>query len=440
MPRHARLLLLSSLLVAACTSPETRPVNGTAGTRGGAGTNGSAGSAGAGGTTATAGDNGQAGTFGAAGDGTAGTVAAAGTNGTAGDGAAGTVAAAGTNGAAGTVAAAGTNGAAGTAVDAAADAPVDAAPDAPVDVATDSGTDASVDARTDADSGTPVDAGTDVGTVGEYTNYCSPVHWTITANPTMVHGTDYPTNIIDGSNVTRWSTGGNQVAGQYIQIDLGGTASLTQVVLDDTDNAGDYPSGYNVGLSANGTTFTSVATGAPTTAVVTINFAAAQGRYLRVTQTGAAANYWSIDELRVACTIPGFNPDAGLVDPYDSTYWKATASVDNADSAKAIDGVPTTRWTTGANQAGGEYLTIDLGGPAMLSGVTLDSGGANDFPSGYKLELSTNGTTYTQAAVGAGVAGLTNITFARTTARYLRVTQTGVAVHYWSVYELTIKP
>ena len=316
MLKHVRFLLLSSLLVVACSSPENRVrPGGTAGAGGGgtAGVTGTAGAAGAGATTGTAGDNGSggAGTTGTGGD--AG--ATSGTAGAGGDTAGAAGAAGASGGTAGTAGAgtagAGTAGAAGTTVDAAADAPTDAGTsDAPRDTATtgDTGTDAATTGDAASDTGTG-----EAGTVGEYSNFCSPVHWTITANPAAVHLTDYPTNIVDGSNATRWSTGGNQVNGQYIQIDFGGTVSLTQVVLDDTDNVGDYPRGYDVGLSTNGTTFTSVATGTPATAVVTINFAAAQGRYLRVTQTGAVANYWSIDELRVACTIPGFNPDAGLV-------------------------------------------------------------------------------------------------------------------------------
>ena len=370
MLKHVRFLLLSSLLVVACSSPETRVRPGGTGGAGGGGTagvSGSAGAAGAGATTGTAGDNG-AGGAGAAGAGGDAGASAAGTAG-AGGGAAGMAGMEGTAGAGGATAGAGGGaaGTAGTTVDAATDAATDAdagTSDAPRATATtgDTGTDATTTGDAASDTGTG-----EAGTVGEYSNFCSPVHWTITANPAAVHLTDYPTNIVDGSNATRWSTGGNQVNGQYIQIDFGGTVSLTQVVLDDTDNAGDYPRGYDVGLSTNGTAFTSVATGTPATAVVTINFAAAQGRYLRVTQTGAVANYWSIDELRVACTIPGFNPDAGLVDPYDPTTWTATASVHPTDSAKAIDGILTTRWATGVDQIGGESITVDLGGlgPAL---------------------------------------------------------------------------
>jgi hypothetical protein len=214
-------------------------------------------------------------------------------------------------------------------------------------------------------------------------------------------------------------------------------------VLDATNNVGDYPRGYDIGLSANGTTFTSVATGAPTTLVVTANFGAAQGRYLRITQTGTANLWWSIDELHVACTVPGMAP--GSIDPLDPVSWTASASktaVGNGDSAqKAIDGDKTTRWSTGAAQAAGDNFTVDLGGSAMISGVTYDCGGGVDFPVAYKLELSTNGAAYTQVAMGAGVTGLTKITFPRQTVRAFRITQTAATgTAWWSIYGITVSP
>jgi len=280
-----------------------------------------------------------------------------------------------------------------------------------------------------------------VAAVGEYTNYCSPVHWAFSANPAAVNATDYPSNVADGTLNDRWSTGANQAPGQYIQIDFGGTVSLTQVAIDNTNQPTDYPNSYTVGLSTNNTTFTTVGMGTPAamTLIETANFAATSARYLRVTQTGTANVYWSVDELRVACTVPGNN--AGLVDPYDPTYWKVTASVSspNYPPALAIDSDVTTRWSTGADQAGGEVFTLDLSGPASVSQIWLDAGALQDFPAMYKLELSTNGTTYTQVATGVGTQ-LTKITFPTQMARYFRITQTGASTVWWSIYNITVHP
>ena len=273
---------------------------------------------------------------------------------------------------------------------------------------------------------------------GTYSNYCSPVHWMFSA-ATATNAMDFPANVVDGNIASRWSTGANQVPGQYFQIDFGGTVSLTQVVLDASNNTGDFPKGYDIGLSANGTSFTSVgANAANAMVVVTASFAATQGRYLRINQTGTVNNWWSIDEMHLTCTVPGNN--TGLIDPYDPTYWKASASRSSATypANLAIDGDSTTRWSTGATMANGDNFTVDTGAPVMISGVTYDCGGA-DFPVAYKLEVSTDCAAYTQVATGAGVAGLTKIMFTRQNVRCFRITQTGtpVGTNWWSIYGIT---
>jgi F5/8 type C domain-containing protein len=441
MLRHVRTLSVFGLVLAACGAPEalhSHGNTGSAGGGGGAGMNGSAGS-----TTGSAGSTNpiDASTTGSAGN-TTGTAGS--TTGSAGDttGSAGSITGAAGAGTAGAgTAGAGTAGA-GTAGAGTAGAGTAGAGTAGAGTAGAGTAGAGTAGAGTAGAGTAGATGTAGASPGEYVNSCSPVHWTLSA-PTAINAMDFLTNVDDDVIGDRWSTGANQTPGQYLQIDFGGTVSLTQVVLDASNNSGDYPRGYDIGLSANGTTFTSVATGAPTTPIVTVTFGAAQGRYLRITQTGTANVWWSVDELHLSCTVPGVNPDGGLVDPYDPTSWTATASITgNAGlvASNAIDIDPTSRWSTGVDQTPGETFTVDMGGVVMISGVTLDDGGAVDFPVGYTLALSTNGTTYTQVATGVGVAGTNKIAFTRQNARFFRVTQTGTGANWWSIYGITVQP
>jgi hypothetical protein len=259
--------------------------------------------------------------------------------------------------------------------------------------------------------------------------------------PSTINAMDVPLNVADGNLASRWSTGANQGAGQYFQVDFGGKVALTQVVLDDSNNAGDYPRGYVMGLSDNGTAFTTVAMGSPTTPIVTAAFGTAQGRYLRVTQTTDFNNWWSIDELRISCTVPGVPP--GAIDPYDPTYWKAAASRTAANFApgNAIDGDTTSRWATGSVAAPGDWFTVDMGAVMLISGVTYDSGGGNDFPPAYKVELSSDCQHYTQAAEGAGVSGLTKVVFSnKQSARCFKITQTAdTDTNWWSIYSISVQ-
>jgi mono/diheme cytochrome c family protein len=139
---------------------------------------------------------------------------------------------------------------------------------------------------------------------------------------------------------------------------------------------------------------------------------------------------WTINELRA--TLP--QPLANRKD------WKLTASHKPNDLALAIDGKAETRYTTGGSQVPGMWVTIELPQENNLVGVQLDSTkSANDYPRGYKLELSADGQTWKQAATGKGTPGVTDIHFAPTKARFIRITQTGaVGGLFWSIHEMQV--
>ena len=115
-----------------------------------------------------------------------------------------------------------------------------------------------------------------------------------------------PGNAIDGNSSTRWSTGTLQANGQWFQIDMRTARTIFRIILDTTASANDYPRGYQVTLSNDGSTWgSSVATGAGSSAITTITFSPQTARYIRITQTGSASgNYWSIHELNVWGTPP----------------------------------------------------------------------------------------------------------------------------------------
>jgi hypothetical protein len=87
--------------------------------------------------------------------------------------------------------------------------------------------------------------------------------WTASSNTTPPAG-DAPANAIDGNINTRFSTDADEAVGQYFQVNLGSTQSFNQIEMDSGPSAADYARGYNVEVSTDGTTFTSVATGTAT--------------------------------------------------------------------------------------------------------------------------------------------------------------------------------
>ncbi len=125
----------------------------------------------------------------------------------------------------------------------------------------------------------------------------------------------------------------------------------------------------------------------------------------------------------------------------DSKKWKLTASVNSAGCSAAIDGNATTRWDTHGSQTPGQWFQIELPAETEVAGVRLDAGkSANDFPRGYKVELSADGTTWGKpVAEGKGGGTITDIPFAPAKAKFIRITQTGaVQGKFWSIHELSV--
>jgi glucosylceramidase len=118
----------------------------------------------------------------------------------------------------------------------------------------------------------------------------------------------------------------------------------------------------------------------------------------------------------------------------------ATASPAGQGSPQlAADGDGSTRWTSGAAQSPGQYLQLDLGRRTAFRRVAIDSGdNLGDYARGWQLSVSDDGVHWRTAASGAGTGQLTTADLRPTTARYLRVTQTGTAGSWWSLADLRL--
>jgi glucosylceramidase len=126
-------------------------------------------------------------------------------------------------------------------------------------------------------------------------------------------------------------------------------------------------------------------------------------------------------------------------DPVPLIGATATASPAGETPAAAVDADASTRWSSGAAQAPGQYLQVDLGRPTIVDRVALDSGGnLGDYARGWKLSGSLDGVAWRDLAAGAGVGQLTTIDVARAKARYLKITSTGRSSSWWSVADLRL--
>ncbi|WP_231956935.1 MULTISPECIES: discoidin domain-containing protein [unclassified Actinoplanes] len=104
---------------------------------------------------------------------------------------------------------------------------------------------------------------------------------------------------VDGDASTRWSSGAAQAPGQYLQVDLGADRVFRRVAVDSGDNLGDYARGWQLSVSRDGATWTTVAAGAGTGQLTEVALRPTRARYLRITSTGGSGSWWSVADLRL---------------------------------------------------------------------------------------------------------------------------------------------
>ncbi len=125
----------------------------------------------------------------------------------------------------------------------------------------------------------------------------------------------------------------------------------------------------------------------------------------------------------------------------DRASWIITSNVNSGAELQNIkDGNNASRWPTRQNQKANQVLTINFTKRELIQRISLDNAAsANDFPRGYKISGSNNGTTFKVIATGAGTSGATNILLSSpVTYQYIQIEQTGTAANWWSVYELNM--
>ncbi len=139
---------------------------------------------------------------------------------------------------------------------------------------------------------------------------------------------------------------------------------------------------------------------------------------------------WTQDELQAA--VPQM-----LTNRAD---WKASASNNTLAAPLAIDGDLKTRYLTTGPQVAGMWFQIELPQETAVTGLRLDTPRSrNNYPHGYKVELSEDGNTWgAPVAEGAGTPAATEIFFAPAKGRFIRITQTGSGDNYWAIQELAI--
>ncbi|MFC0530689.1 penicillin acylase family protein [Phytohabitans kaempferiae] len=114
----------------------------------------------------------------------------------------------------------------------------------------------------------------------------------------------------------------------------------------------------------------------------------------------------------------------------------ATGTQSPHSPSRAVDGDPGSRWASSWND--NQSLTVDLGQNRTVGRVILRWESA--YASSYRIETSTNGSTWTTAySTTAGNGGTDNAAFTPATARYVRMVGVRRATSYgYSLYEMEV--
>lgn len=250
--------------------------------------------------------------------------------------------------------------------------------------------------------------------------------------------TDVVARAIDGSLATRWSSGKPQASGQTFELDMGKPQTFNKLTMDAGSTTTDYPRGFDVRTSKDGLTWSApVATANGSGQTVSASFPFQTARYVRVTLTKSATNWWAIHEVTVFGLVSAFTPVA-----LSRSGWSATASLTCPDdfASHVLDGAATTRWSPGVPQAKGQWLQIDMKTARVFERILLDSGvSSGDYARGFDVAVSSDGTNFgAPIASGSGTGQAVSISFPAQTARYVRVTLNKSATNWWSVHELHV--
>ncbi|MFG3102160.1 discoidin domain-containing protein [Streptomyces sp. NPDC048182] len=256
---------------------------------------------------------------------------------------------------------------------------------------------------------------------------------TATASSTENGGTAAG-NAVDGDTGTRWSSAASD--DQWLQVDLGATATVNRVVLN-WEAA--YGKDYKVQLSTDGSTWTdakSVTGGDGGTDTLDVS---GQGRYVRLQGVHRATGYgYSLWEFQVFGTAGG-GTSPGTCDTADAARGKAASasSTENAGTpaSAAFDGDAGTRWSSQA--ADPQWLRVDLGSVQNICKVDLNWEAA--YGKDFRIEASSDGTSWQTLKSVTGATGGKSSYDVSGSGRYLRIYGTARGTGYgYSLWDVAV--
>ena len=236
---------------------------------------------------------------------------------------------------------------------------------------------------------------------------------------------------VDGNTGTRWSSAFSDP--QWLQVDLGSTASITQVILN-WESA--YATAFQIQVSndaANWSSIYSTTTGAG--GVQTLNVTGS-GRYVRMYGTARATGYgYSLWEFQVYGTR-GTQQSCGTTNAALNRPATASSAEGAGTSASAaVDGNTGTRWSSAFSDP--QWLQVDLGSAQSICQVVIQWEAASG--KAYQIQVSNDAANWTSIYSTTTGPGGTETLNASGSGRYIRMYGTARNTGYgYSIWEFQV--
>ncbi|WP_405915243.1 discoidin domain-containing protein [Streptomyces sp. NBC_00728] len=238
---------------------------------------------------------------------------------------------------------------------------------------------------------------------------------------------------VDGDTATRWSSAATDT--QWLQVDLGASATITKVVLN-WEAA--YGSDYRIQTSPDGSTWTDVKTVTGGDGGTDSLDVSGQGRYVRMYGVHRATQYgYSLWEFQVFGTSGTTTPaTCGTANAAQGKTATASTTENAASPASAaFDGDTTTRWSS--TFADPQWVQVDLGATSDLCRIDLNWEAA--YGKAFQIQASTDGQNWTTLKTVTDGTGGTASYDVSGQGRYVRIygTTRGTAYGY-SLWEVAV--
>ncbi|GAA2623397.1 hypothetical protein GCM10010399_63310 [Dactylosporangium fulvum] len=224
------------------------------------------------------------------------------------------------------------------------------------------------------------------------------------ATASGANGTYTASNVNDGNQGTYWESPSNAFP-QWVQIDLGSSVSVDQVVLKLPNGWETRTQTLSVQGSTNGSSFSDLSPSAgrvfnPSAGnTVTINFTAASARYVRLNVTGNTG--WpaaQVAEFEIYGAGPT-SPNLAI-----GKTMTASSAAGGFPAGNANDGNQGTYWESATN-AFPQWLQVDLGSAQTVNRIVLKLPNSTSWATRTQtlsVQSSSNGSSFADVVASAG--------------------------------------